>query len=170
MHFHFWKIMLFLQSLTLGWLSSKETLLKCLSIPPAFLTPEGQRNIPSRCWVNSLIVWLPLAFLTLGPDPPGSQDIRLITTWPCPFSLPYVLFFCSCNHWSPVSLSHCITLDYVPVSSRNPTPYFLWIFLCFHGALSLLLLWLTATPEETTFLQNSTPDITHWGGRAVREQ
>ena len=27
---------------TLGWWGSKETILKCLAIPPAFLTPEEQ--------------------------------------------------------------------------------------------------------------------------------
>ena len=141
----------------------------CLAIPPAFLTPEVQGDIPSRCSVDSLIVRMPLAFLTLGPDPPWSFDIRLITIWPCPFSLSSVLFFCSPNHWSPVSLNHCIALAYVQESSRNPTPYFLWIFLSLHGTLSLRLLWLTTTPWETTFLHNSTPDITHWGGRAVKD-
>ena len=45
-----------------------------------------------------------------------------ITIWPCPFSLSSEWFFCGSNCWEPV----------------NPTPYFLWIFLWFHGALTLL--------------------------------
>ena len=49
-------------------------------------------------------------FLTLGPDPPWSHDLRLITTWLHTFSLSSILFLCSSNHCSPVSLSHCLAL------------------------------------------------------------
>ena len=43
---------IFTKFLALGWWGSEETLLKCLAIPPAFLTPEEQRewHMKSSCF------------------------------------------------------------------------------------------------------------------------
>ena len=85
---------------------------KCI-LPFAVFLPSK----PSRCSIESLILRMPMASVTLGPDPPQSHDIMLITIWPCPLSLSSALFFYSSNNWSPVSLSHCMALDIMQTSN-----------------------------------------------------
>ena len=90
--FHFRKMMLVLCSfLQSGRWSSKETLLKCFTIPPAFLTPEEQ--------TGELDMWTVIAFSDfVRNELPRSHNVRLITIWPCLFSLSSTLFFSNSSH------------------------------------------------------------------------
>ena len=58
------------------------------------------RSYPSGSSFGSLMLRIPAASVTLGPEPPRSRDIRLITIWPRTFSLSSVLFFWSSNRWT----------------------------------------------------------------------
>ena len=138
---------------------------KCI-LPFAVFLP----SIPSRCLIEPLILRMLITSMTLGLDPPWSCAIRLITIWPHPLSLSSALFFYSSNHWTLVSLSHCMALDIMQIikpETLHPTSEF---FLWFHGAIFLLLWWLTIILGGTTFFQDSTPDIIHWGGGATKRQ
>ena len=71
--FQFQKIMLTLHSfLQSGRWSSKEALLKYFTIPPAFLTSEGQTR---KLQMRTLIVFKKFVWI----KPPQSHDVRLVT-------------------------------------------------------------------------------------------
>ena len=58
----------------LGWQGNEETLLKCLSIPPAFLIPEEPGE-----FLRIPMAFFLILFLILDQDPPKSCDLKLIT-------------------------------------------------------------------------------------------